>query len=176
MTPVNPIKVGSPDDAEMQFLTADITTIVKDLAQIQENGPSLKAISAKHVGRVFGKMRLQEVPRPSGKAHPGAPKPSRARIWRATKGMLRQWLVSYHMEIPDEFTKTSPPSSPPNGVHGVHGGSGDVAQPESPDGATQDIPCPHCGETQTPQPEILPDGSTVFRCARCGEIVSTVPF
>jgi hypothetical protein len=39
MNPVDPIKVGSPDNAEIQFLTADRTTMVKALAQTQENGP-----------------------------------------------------------------------------------------------------------------------------------------
>jgi hypothetical protein len=39
MNPVNPIKVGSPDGEEMQCLTADITVIIKELAQTQENGP-----------------------------------------------------------------------------------------------------------------------------------------
>jgi hypothetical protein len=179
MNPIDPIKVESPDDAEIQFATAGIAAIVKTLAQAQETGPDPETITAKRVGRVFGKMRLQEIPRPSGKTHPGAPKPSRARIWRATKKVLRQWLVSYHLDIPDEFKNISPPSSIPNGVHGVNGvngGSGDLAQPGNPDGATQDIPCPHCGETQTPQPEPLPDGNTAFHCARCGYVLTTVPF
>jgi predicted RNA-binding Zn-ribbon protein involved in translation (DUF1610 family) len=179
VNPMNPINMGSPDDTEIQFSTADITAIVKTLAQAQETGPDPETINAKRVGRVFGKMRLQEVPRPSGKAQPGAPKPSRARIWRATKGILRQWLVAYHLEIPDEFKNISQPSSPSNGVHGVNGvngGCGIVAQPGSPNGATHDETCPQCGETQAPQPEILPDDSTVFRCVQCGWVVSTVPF
>lgn len=145
VNPIDPIKVGSPDDAEMQFLTADITAIVKDLAQAQENGPDPETISPKRVGRVFGRMRLQEVPRPSGKAQSGGKKPSRARIWRATKRTLRQWLVSYHMEIPEEYAALPSPFSPPNGangVNGVNGGSGIVAQPGSPDGATQEATCP----------------------------------
>jgi hypothetical protein len=43
-------------------------------------------------------------------------------------------------------------------------------------GAVQAEPCPQCGEPQMPQPETLPDGSTAFRCARCGWVVNTVPF
>jgi hypothetical protein len=148
VSPMNPINMGSPDDTEIQFSTADITAIVKTLAQAQETGPDPETISAKRVGRVFGKMRLQEVPRPSGKAQPGAPKPSRARLWRATKGILRQWLVSYHMEIPEEYAALPSPSSPLNGVHGangVNGGCGIVAQPGSPNGVTPAEPC-HDGE------------------------------
>jgi hypothetical protein len=176
---MNPLNMGSPDDAEIQFSTADITAIVKTLAQAQETGPDPETITPKRVGRVFGTMRLTEVPRPSGKTQPGAPKPSRVRQWRITKRVLRQWLVSYHLDIPDECKNISPPSSPPNwvnGANGVNGGSDDLAQPGSQDGAMQDIPCPQCGEIQTPQPETLPDGSTAFRCVRCGWVMSTIPF
>jgi hypothetical protein len=179
VNPITPINMGSPDDTEIQFCTADVTAIVKTLARAQETGPDPETINAKRVGRVFGKMRLHEVPRPSGKVQPGAPKPSRARLWRATKRTLRQWLVSYHIEIPEEYAALPSSSSPLNGVNGangVNGGSGDLAQPGSLDGTTQEAPCPRCGETQTPQPETLPDGSTAFRCARCGGVVATVPF
>jgi len=139
MNPVNPMKVESPDDAEIQLLTADIPTLVKALAQAQDNGPDLETISPKRAGQMCGRMRLPEVPPPSGKVQPGGKNPSRACLWRATKGMLRQWLVSYHLEIPEEYAALPSPSSPPNGVHGVHGihgGRGIVAQPGSPTNVT----------------------------------------
>jgi hypothetical protein len=85
--------------------------------------------------------------------------------------------VSYHLEIPDEFNNLSQPSSPLNGVNGVNGVNGGIgAQPSGSNGTPHEETCPQCGETQTPQPEILPDGSTVFSCTRCGGVLATVPF
>jgi hypothetical protein len=71
MNPVNPIKVGSPGDTEIQFLTVDIPAMIKALAQAQENGPDLETISPKRAGQVCGRMRLPEVPLPSGKVQSG---------------------------------------------------------------------------------------------------------
>jgi DNA-directed RNA polymerase subunit RPC12/RpoP len=51
-----------------------------------------------------------------------------------------------------------------------------VSVPEQAQQKEGEAACPQCGETQTPHPEALPDGSTVFRCARCGGIVDRVPF
>jgi hypothetical protein len=45
-----------------------------------------------------------------------------------------------------------------------------------PNGALQTEICRHCGAQQTPQPEPREDGSTLFRCARCGEAITMVPF
>jgi hypothetical protein len=118
INPDTPIKLESMDDAEICFLTADITAIVKVLAETKENGPNPETITTKRVGRVFGKMRLTEVPRPSGTAPPCAPKPSRARIWQTTKRVIRQWLVSYGMDIPEEFTSAPPHTHQANGVNG----------------------------------------------------------
>jgi hypothetical protein len=95
-------------------------------------------------------MRFKEVSRPSAKAPPGAPNSLRARLWRATKRMLRQWLVSYHMEIPDEFANTSSPSSQPNRVHGVNGVNGGVGASSdravSQEPSEAGDPCIECGE------------------------------
>jgi hypothetical protein len=187
MNPITPINMGSPDDAKIHFLTADITAIVKTLAEAQETGLDPETITAKRVGRVFGKMRLYEVPRPSGKVPPGTPKPSRARTWRATKAILRQWLLAYHMEIPDEFnncthaTSSLPPLNGVNGVHGVNGGvaappSGLGAQPGSANGTEGETVCPHCGARGTPHTESFPDGSTALRCTQCHRIQEVVPF
>jgi hypothetical protein len=78
--------------------------------------------------------------------------PSCVRL-RATKRMLRQWLVSYRMEILDECKNTAQSSSPPNGVHGVNGVNGGVGA--SSNGAASQEPsqagdlCPQCGESLT---------------------------
>jgi hypothetical protein len=61
-------------------------------------------------------------------------------------------------------------------IVGGHGINGIAAQPGSSNGATQEETCPQCGEAQPSQPEALPDGSTAFRCARCGGVMATVPF
>jgi hypothetical protein len=65
--PVNPVTLGSMDDVEISFLTADITAIVQDIAEAKDNGPDPERISARRVGRVFGRLRLHAVPRSSGK-------------------------------------------------------------------------------------------------------------
>ena len=79
--------------------------------------------------------------------------------------------------------KTDPPMPPNNATtthpppaSGTSGTSGIVAQPGSPNGSTQEEPCPQCGEAQPPGPESQADGSTAFRCAGCGGVVATVPF
>jgi hypothetical protein len=153
--PTNPINIGSLDDAEIQFSTADITALVKTLAQNKEAGAEADKITTHRVGRVFRGIRLEEVQRPSGKQQPGTPKPSRARQWKTTKGNLRACLVSYHMDIPEEYeasastpqqTQNTTPLSPPlNGVNGVDGVNGGVrASPQGPSQSGE--PCPHCGQ------------------------------
>jgi hypothetical protein len=123
--PINPVTLGSMDDIEISFLTADITAIVQEIAAAKDNGPDPERISARRVGRVFGSLRLHAVPRSSGKAQPGAPKPSRARVWRMTKRHMRELLLSYHLDVPEAY-ETMPCVYPPlhgvNGVVGVHGG------------------------------------------------------
>jgi hypothetical protein len=129
MNPINPITFGSMDDAEIYFLTADITTLVKEIAEAKDNGPDPERINPRRVGRVGGRLRLHAVPRPSGKAQPGAPKPSRARIWCMTKRQVRELLLSYHLDVPEAY-ETTPCAYPPlhgvNGVVGVHGGDNDL--------------------------------------------------
>jgi hypothetical protein len=104
---------------------SDITEMVKEFAQAKENGPDPERVSKSRVGRVFGSIRLREVPRPSGKAQPGGAKPSRAHIWSATKKRLRELLLSYHMDIPEEYTSTS---VQPSGGSGGSGGDDEVEE------------------------------------------------
>jgi hypothetical protein len=174
INPVDPIKIGSPDDADIRFLTADITTMVKALANTQENGPDPETISTKRVGRVFGKMRLKEVPRPSGKAQSGGAKPSRARIWQATKGILRQWLVSYHMEIPEEYAVQPVPSPPLNGVNGANGVNGGVgASPAFSTFTATELWCRMCQRSRPFRTVTALDGTEVFVCLECDTDVGT---
>ena len=173
INPINPIKWGSPDETEIQFSTADITELVITLAQNQETDMDPQAINTRRVGRVFGRMRLEKVQRPSGATSQGGTRPSRARLWKATKGMLRQWLVSYHMEVPEEYAAQPVPSPPLNGVNGVNGGDGGdggdgassfseapLVPPMADPGGTQ--ACPQCG-----QPLRLAVGGKGVYCTGC---------
>src|SRR5262249_20783066 len=135
--------------------TATITEIAKQLAQEEELGFEAEQISARRIGRVFGRMRLKEQPR-SGSGG--------KRQWRLSKGELRKWLLSYGIPLPERlFADASIPTSappaphdaddedtpeegaapwdlggddtpPPNGANGVDGANGAAlaAQPGSP--------------------------------------------
>ena len=101
MSVMNP---ESPEQTEMVFATADLTAVVHALAQQQEIGMDPTDISPKRVGRVLGKMRLKEQPRPGGKGK---------RQWRLTKGELRRRLMSSNLPLPSElFGEPASPQSP----------------------------------------------------------------
>ena len=192
INPINPISVGSLDDAEIQFSTEDITGLVKTLAQDKEIGAEADKITTRRVGRLFRGIRLEEVPRPSGKRQPGAPKPSRARRWKTTKRNLRACLMAYHMDIPPEYAELppSPPqtqnstlsslsSSSPlpsilnggNGINGVNGGGG--ASPTFLAFTATELWCRTCQRSQPFRTITALDGTEVLVCIGCDTDLGT---
>jgi len=112
------ISVGvSAPEKNISFTTADLTEIVRTLAKDQETDIEPESINTKRVGRVLGKMRLKEKPRPGGKG---------PRQWQLTKAELQRWLVSYGRPIPQEFCDvvSSSPCPSTNGTDGIDGANG----------------------------------------------------
>jgi hypothetical protein len=150
---------GSQPVEGWEFPTKEIKQSLVVILQDEETGIDTTTLSTDRIGRILGKLRLKKKPRKTANG---------PRQWQLTREELRRGLISYGMPLPPGLfpqqpptstsgilvngttTATTPQTPPPSGTSGT---SGIVAQPGSPNGATQEEPCPQGGETQPPQPE-----------------------